>query len=140
LSSTQDQFKALQGQSEDNPVPVKATQLIAEGTAPTVAAGAGAGSSPTVTLATGSKDLVGKISVVAGTTPTASGIIATVTLNLPCPNGCFVQLTPANAAAEAILTAAFVSSETATAFQISAGTTALVSTTTYLWNYQVTAW
>lgn len=55
---------------------LKSTQV----TAPTVAAGAALGSSPTVSIAAGSTDVCGLINLTAGTSPT-TGTICTVTFN-----------------------------------------------------------
>lgn len=53
--------------------------------APTVAAGAGAGTSPTVALATGSSDEFGTVTITAGTSP-AAGTLATVTFSEAYPS------------------------------------------------------
>lgn len=46
---------------------------------PSIAAGTGAGTGPTVVMVAGSTDLSGALSVTAGTTPTMGAIIATIT-------------------------------------------------------------
>lgn len=50
---------------------------------PTLAAGAGAGTSPTLALVSGGNDLFGTLQITTGTTPTAGATIVTVTFNSP---------------------------------------------------------
>lgn len=65
------------------------------GSAPTVAGGTGAGTSPTITM-TGN-DICGYITVVTGTTPTGAGIIATITFNTTLSNAPkSILITPGN--------------------------------------------
>lgn len=55
-------------------------QISGRGAAPTVEAGVGLGTGGTVTLDDDSTDLEGEITFTSGTTPTADGIVATITL------------------------------------------------------------
>jgi hypothetical protein len=108
------------------------------GTATAIAAGVGAGTTPTVTLDANANDISGTISVVAGTTPTAAGIIATVTYGNAKSTAGHVVLTPGNAAAAGLAFPAYISSTATGTFAFSAATgVALVGATTYLWTYQV---
>lgn len=70
------------------------------GTAPTVACGTGAGTGGTCTVTSGSTDMSGEITVAAGTTPTASATIFTVTFGNThtVPPWCKIQLEGAPAA------------------------------------------
>ena len=111
-------------------------------TAPSVAAGAGAGGSPTLAI-TGT-DVSGKIALTPGTTPSASGTVATVTFGQAfgaAPKA--ISLAPGNAATSQLygLQTVFVpqASITATAFPLSVGASALVSGTAYLWMYEILA-
>jgi hypothetical protein len=108
---------------------------------PTIAAGAGAGTSPTVSLVNGS-DQAGLINVTTGTSPTASSVVATITFGLPfvlVPRS--VILTPANAATAALSGAGQVWANSAglttALFTLNAGTTPLAASTAYAWWYQV---
>ncbi len=103
-------------------------------TKPTIAAGTGAGTSPTITI-TGN-DAAGQISVVAGSTPSASATIGTVTFGTAFPTNSFVVITPANVGTAA-LAADFYVTSTTSAFALKGGTTALTGSSTYLWNYHV---
>lgn len=107
--------------------------LVGSSTAPTIAAGAGAGTSPTVAV-TGT-DVAGKVSITAGVAASASSIIATITFNTAFAGAPYVQLTPANANAALLsgVTMVYLTSTTAT-FVINAGTTGL-SAGAYVWNY-----
>lgn len=105
---------------------------------PGIAAGAGAGSSPTVTVV--GTDQSGLITVVTGTTPTGlNAVIATITYSTTYPTTTYVSLTPANATAALISGATMVyTNGSATTFTVNAGTTGL-PTGTYVWAYSVGA-
>lgn len=107
---------------------------------PTIAAGTGAGTSPTVTV-TGN-DRAGLISVATGTAPAASAVVATITSSTAsgaAPKA--VILTPAgpNAATLSGNGAVYLDSASTTAahFVLKVGSSALAASTTYLWHYQV---
>lgn len=108
---------------------------------PTQVAGTGAGTSPTISLTTGSNDIAGQISVLTGSSPTGSNaIISTITYNFTYTStNPFVSITPANAAAAALTgaTQVYANSSALTTFVIYSGSTALTAATTYLWNYHV---
>jgi hypothetical protein len=112
--------------------------LCASGSAPTSAAGTGAGTGPTITV-TGN-DVAGKITVLTGTAPAAANaIVSTLTATKTWTTAPIVVLTPGNAAAAALAgaTAPFVdaASTTTTVFVLKAGATALAAATTYVWLY-----
>lgn len=112
----------------------KAGHLYGGGTAPAVAAGAGAGTTPTVAL-TGS-DMAGKISITTGTLPTLSADVFTVTFNTAYASAPYVNFSPANAVTALLSGASMVYVTAATTtFKFTAGTTPLTAATTYLWNY-----
>lgn len=132
------------GQSGDgSTLDVQVHQSLTGGT-PTIAAGAGAGTSPTVSLVSGSTDQSGTVTVVTGTTPSASSTVATVTFGVAfgsSPRS--VTLTPVNSAA-AVLTGntrvwADRGTLSTTSFQMQIGSSALTATTTYQWSYHVDA-
>jgi hypothetical protein len=107
---------------------------------PTIAAGPGAGTGPTVTV-TGN-DRAGRISVTTGTAPSASAVVATVTFGAAfgaSPRA--VLLTPAGPLAGALSGAGAVyldsASTTSGLFVIKVGSTGLAAATTYLWHYLV---
>jgi hypothetical protein len=111
---------------------------------PTVTAGAGAGTSPTVGFGAGyESDLSGYISVTTGTSPTASATIATLTFGTayayPGPK-CFAW--PANAATQALVGAAaaqfFPAGITTSTAALTQGSTALAASTAYEWGYTCT--
>lgn len=114
----------------------KAGHVYGGGTAPSIAAGAGAGTTPTVAL-TGS-DMAGKISITTGTLPTLSADVFTVTFNTGYASAPYVNFSPANAVTALLSGASMVYvTATTTTFKFTAGTTPLTATTTYLWNYSV---
>ncbi len=108
---------------------------------PTAVAGTGAGTSPTITVAAGSTDCKMQITVVTGTTPSAGGIIMTVTYNSAFINtlnkGVIFSPAGPNTAALSGTTNPYVSSETLSTFVFTAGSAALTNGTSYTWNFQV---
>lgn len=113
---------------------IGSTHLISFGTVPTIAAGAGAGTGPTVSV-TGT-DTAGTITVVSGTLPSVSSAIVTVTFNAAFGAAPRVVLWPANASASVLSFLPYVTSTTTT-FVVNASTVALGGSTTYLYNYHV---
>jgi len=107
--------------------------------APSIAAGAGAGTGPTVVV-TNATDMSGIVDVTTGTTPTGTNsTIATITFNKSFASAPNIQLTPNNANAAglaAALTMVYVTSTTTT-FVVTSGTTALTASTQYKWFYSV---
>lgn len=103
----------------------------------TVAAGTGAGTTPTVSVV--GTAMAGFLTVLTGTTPGTSSVVATVTLGDSLGAAPRVILTPRNAAAAALTGAGavYVSAETVNTFAISVGSTALAGATTYEWNYHI---
>lgn len=109
-------------------------------TTPTIAAGAGAGGSPTVSIS--GTDVNGVVTVTSGTLPTGAAVVVTVTFSAAygtTPKT--VLLTAANAAAAALnaLTMVWVDSAGlgTGSWTINAGATGLGAATAYKWYYQV---
>jgi len=103
--------------------------------APSIVAGAGAGTTPTISV-TGT-DSSFQITLITGTA-TPTGTIATVTFATAfsaTPNAIFSPANP-NAAALSATTACYGSSDSAS-FVLTSGTSALTDTTTYVWNVHV---
>lgn len=104
---------------------------------PTIAAGSGAGTSPTVSIV--GTDQEGAITVTTGTTPSSGATVVTVTYGGGAfPNNTFPVLTPANAITAALngIGMVFTTGST-TNFTITSGTTALTAVTQYKWYYHV---
>lgn len=119
---------------------VKLPHLVGNTSAPTISAGSGAGTSPTVSI-TGT-DLAGYITVTTGTAPTLSATIVTVTFNTAyaaTPNTVLLDPANSNAALLSGVTEPFADQAgiSTTVFTITAGTTALTGSTTYKWYYTV---
>lgn len=102
-----------------------------------IAAGAGAGTGPTVSVVGHDTDC--QITVTTGTTPTGSNaVIATLTyVTAYTGAGPYSQLTPANANAAGLFGTLgdipYVTNTTTTAV-LTSGATALAGSTTYIWN------
>lgn len=101
---------------------------------PTIAAGAAAGSSPTVAVAGTGTDF--KITLTTGTTATNSGVLATVTLPVTYPTGTIVTITNGDADSAAHAVRVFTTS-TASTVVLNATATALSDATQYVWNVHV---
>ena len=112
------------------------------GSAPSIAASTGAGTSPTVSILTGSTDKAGWISITTGSTPTASAIVATITFATAYGITPKVELEPANNTAAALSGTgacwADYSASSTTTFPILVGSTALSASTTYIFEYRIT--
>lgn len=111
------------------------TSGFVSGGLPTVAAGAAAGTSPTVTLANTPTDAAMTLSALTGSA-TTTGVLATVTFGQTWPNSevpkC--QLSPRNAAAGDLTTPKVWGASTNSTIVFHVDTSALATTTTYLWD------
>ena len=104
-------------------------------TAPGIAAGAAAGTGPTVSLSNAT-DVAGKVNVTTGTAA-GTGLLATITFNKTYSTAPIVILTPANeVTASQTATIKFYTTPSTTTFLVSSGATA-VSTTAYSWFYKI---
>lgn len=115
-------------------------QLVGSGSVPTAAAGTGAGTGPTITVAGNS--ISGTITVLTGSAPAASNAtIATISFPAAFDAAPYASISPANAAAAALsgATACFVDSASAAvgSFVMKAGSSALAATTSYIFSYRV---
>ena len=104
------------------------------GAAATVAAGAAAGTGPTITISATSNS--GRIDLTTGTTALTTGNICVVTLPVGYDN-LFVTITPANATAGAHSARVWAEQLSATTFAIKASGTALADASAYKWYWQV---
>lgn len=108
--------------------------------APTIAAGTGAGTSPTVSIVAGSTSDNGFFSVTTGSAPTASATVSTVTFGVPFAAAPRCQVWPANAATQALVgtaaAAVYPSGTSGTTFALVQGPTGLAAATAYEWGYK----
>lgn len=100
--------------------------------APSISAGAAAGTTPTVSI-TGT-DLAGEIVITTGTGSVGSGTLATITLNTAFANDCYPVLQAADADSRGVAVSITHSS---TGFTIVAGATGWATSTEYRWTYIV---
>lgn len=113
------------------------------GSAPTLAAGTAAGTTPTLTIDSTSTDISGLITLTPGTTPpTGNNTVFTLTFAVAMPVAPkSVTFTPANSIAAALSGAAAVyveaTSTTTAHFVVNVFNTALDHSSTYKWYYQV---
>lgn len=110
--------------------------VITGGSTPTIAAGAAACTSPTVSIA--GNDTSGAITVTTGTSCGTGGKLAAITFSAAFGAAPHVTLTPANSSGTSFL--AYVDSGTisTTAFDLDTATTATIANnTTYKWYYSV---
>lgn len=116
-----------------------ATDLTSNnGGTPSIAAGTGAGTTPTVTLGANATDGAHTISVITGTLPAGTNAtVCTITFAANAAHSAVVTLTPLNGTTAALngLTMVYADGTGgATGYVIKSGTTALTAATTYLWN------
>lgn len=105
---------------------------------PTIAAGTGAGTGPTIAVTNNSDDIAGQVTLTAGTTPTASATIWTLTFNTAYGTAPWCTVTPSNAATSGLAAAIWYfdqANSTTTTMRIDAGATGLTGATVYSWNY-----
>jgi len=119
---------------------VQLKHLVGSSSAPTIAAGTGAGTSPTVSIS--GTDLSGYISVTTGTVPTLSATVATITFNGAygaTPKCVLVDAANSNASGLSGLGMVYVDQAgiTTTTFALTAGATALTGSTAYTWYYHI---
>lgn len=108
------------------------------GAATTIAAGAGAGTSPGAITVTGN-DTTGLISVLTGTSCTANATVATITFGAAFASAPHASIESHNVSAAALsgATQAFATGETTALFIIKSNATGLANATTYEWTYFV---
>lgn len=117
---------------------VEMRHLIGNTGTPSIAAGAGAGTTPTVTLSNAT-DMSGIVNVTTGTIPTGTNaVVATITFETAYGHAPNVVLYPNNANTAILSGVSMVyTTSTTTTFVITSGTTALTASTAYKWFYQV---
>lgn len=114
-------------------------QLVGNNTAAaTIAAGAAAGTGPTVSI-TGN-GLSGEIDIDTGSSTTTTGVIATITLPAAFPNGCRVVITPSSSFAATMVSRVFVGTTASTFTLNAAGTAVTASTADLKFHYTVTGY
>jgi len=104
---------------------------------PTIAAGAAAGSSPTIAVAGTGTDF--KITLTTGTTATNSGVLATVTLPVTYPTGVIATITNGDSDSAAHAVRVFTTT-TAGTVVLNATATALSDATQYVWFVHVSGY
>lgn len=116
------------------------THEVDNSSTPTIAAGAGAGTSPTVSVS--GTDQSGDVTVTTGTVPTLSAVVATITFfsGYNFRTGTYPMLYPGNATTATLSGTSMVfTSGTTTNWTITSGAVALTAATTYLWHYRIGA-
>jgi len=115
-------------------------RMYLSSTVSTIAAGTGAGTSPTISIA--GSDQAGVISLTTGSSPSTSATVATITFaTVFATTPRCVILTPANAATAALsgTSSVFVlnTDTTTSLWKITSGSAALTGATAYKWHYLV---
>ncbi len=116
--------------------PMIVPHLVGNSSTPSIAAGAGAGTSPTIGIV--GTDLAGQITLTSGLVPSAASVIFTVTFNTAYAAAPNVVFSPANANAAGLngVTAVYVTSTTTT-FVFDSGATGITAALVFVWNYHV---
>ena len=114
-------------------------QVSYGGSTPTIAAGTGAGTSPTISIVGTNNG--GVITVTTGTLPSSSATLVTITYTGAFATGSQIILYPTNATTALLSGVSMVyTTGTTTTFTITSGATALTAATTYSWAYVVTGY
>lgn len=114
-------------------------QVSYGGSTPSIAAGTGAGTSPTVSIVGTNNG--GVITVTTGTLPSSSAILITVTYTGAFATGSQIILYPTNSNTSLLSGVSMVyTTGTTSTFTITTGTTALTAATIYSWAYVVTGY
>ena len=117
---------------------IKAQHLVGGSTLPTVAAGTGAGTGPTLTL--GGNDMAHFAQLTTGSAPAAGQVIFTVTYTRAYGAGNTIVVFSAGNQATAALTGAshpYITGNSASQYQLVAGSAALTASTAYVWAVHV---
>jgi hypothetical protein len=118
----------------------KAGRLVSGAAAPSIAAGTGAGTGPTISVS--GTDQGGVISITTGTAPATSATLATVTFSVAygaSPKAVLIAPAEVNSAALVVAARPYEdqASRAAASFVLKTGSTALAASTAYKWNYLV---
>ena len=106
---------------------------IGSSSTPSIAAGSGAGTGPTLSIA--GTDLGFKVSLTTGTATTSSSVLFTVTFNAAYGASPYAVFSSSDTAAASIsVSSQLYSTTTATTFTLNCGAIALNSSTLYVWN------
>jgi hypothetical protein len=100
---------------------------------PTIAAGAGSGTSPTISISSYSTSASGTINITTGASPASGATIATVTFATALNKTAGCVISPS--VSSAIATPIGVALDSSAGFSLVSGNTALTAATTYQWNY-----
>jgi hypothetical protein len=113
--------------------------FVGNSATPTIAAGPGAGTSPTISILGTDQD--GLINLTTGTLPSGTGAtVVTITFSLAYANNVYISLTPAGLITAALNGATAVYPGTgSSSFTINSGATALTAATSYSWFYHIGA-
>lgn len=118
---------------------VNLTAITTSGSAPSIAAGTGAGTGPTISIS--GNDVAGKITLTTGTTPTLAGTICTVTFSVALgatPKSVIITAA-SSAAAQSAINRVFIDAATlsTTILELKNIGTALTASASYIWYYLI---
>ena len=115
------------------------SHITSNGSTPAILAGAGAGTSPTVSVS--GTDLAGQITITTGTLPSPSATVATITFATAYNSAPkYIGITPANSNAAALggnIIWADSAGILTTAFTLNSGLVGLAASTTYIFYYYI---
>jgi hypothetical protein len=112
------------------------------GSAPTIAAGAGAGTSPTISVTGNLNSQIISLTTTCTVTCTGSSIIATVTLPVACTAQVVANLTAGNINVAQLSGSGsvYITEPTLQTYVLNSSSTGLVASTAYKWNIHVDCW
>jgi hypothetical protein len=117
---------------------IEQSHFVDASATPTIVAGTGAGTSPTLALTATSTDGVGGVSLTVGTSPASNAVIATITANVQlneATNYWYCTVAPANAATGNVQVFVALPTQGANSFTLNSGSAALPAGS-YAWIYR----
>ena len=110
--------------------------LKGNSSSPSIAAGAGAGTTPTVSI--NGTDLSGEITVTTGTSPSSVSVLCTITFATSFTSAPFIVFSPANQlTAQLVANSGIYVNSGTSSFTLNTNSVALSAGSTFKWNYTV---
>jgi hypothetical protein len=112
------------------------------GAAPTIVAGAGAGTSPTISVTGALNSQLITLTTTCTVTCSGSSVVATITLPVSCPNQAVPVLAPGNINVAQLSGSGsvYVVPTALNTYTLNSSSTGLLASTTYKWNVHVDCW
>jgi len=116
--------------------------IISGGTSPTIAAGSGAGTSPSISVSGAENSQAISLTTTCTIVCSGSAVIATISLPLSCSTQATPTITPANINAAQLSGSGsvYIGAPSVNSYTINSSSTGLAASTLYKWNVHVDCW